>query len=224
MSWAFLALPFQIRQCSRSTSATIAVFASHPTRLVGRQSARRLLRVLQPHGDVEPVRDRRLRDAGIGQNRSQAGTTVGERGHLGVGGSADRLEASPDQHRNVGVGPCDGAEDLPPSVGCLDVADANLQMPFAVVAAADEGRVQGDGDRRRRGRRLDRGGVAKLLADLERMAAQCLGALAGLHRQKMRQHASGDTIGHQGGKMRSQLVQLRCRPTMRWPADTSSRS
>ena len=34
------------------------------------------------------------------------------------------------------------------------------------------------------------------------------------------QHASGDAIGHQGGKMRSQLVQLRCRPTMRWPADT----
>ena len=53
------------------------------------------------------------------------------------------------------------------------------------------------------------------------MAAQCLGALAGLHRQKMRQHAGGDTKGHEGGKMSSQLIQPRRRPTMRWPADTS---
>jgi hypothetical protein len=34
-----------------------------------------------------------------------------------------------------------------------------------------------------------------LLPDLERMAAQCLGALSGLDRQKMRQHASRDAIG-----------------------------
>src|SRR3984893_17398548 len=51
-----------------------------PTRLVGRQSAGCLLRVLQPHGDVEPVRDRWLRDTGLRQNRQQAGTTVSERG------------------------------------------------------------------------------------------------------------------------------------------------
>src|SRR5271166_3924081 len=107
-----------------------------------------------------------------------------------------------------------------PAVGRLDVADANLQMPFAVVAATDEGRVYRDGDARRWGSRRDNGGVAKSPADLERMAAQGLGALPGFHRQKMRQHASGDTIRHQGGKMRSQLVQLRCRATMRRPTDT----
>src|SRR4051794_40579013 len=67
--------------------------------------------------------------------------------------------------------------------------------------------------------RFDRGGVAELLTDLERMAAQCLGALSGLHRQKMRQHASRHAIRHEGGKMRTELVQLRCRPTMRRPAD-----
>ena len=162
-----------------------------------------------------------LRDTGLGQDRAQARTTVGERGHRGVGGPADCLEASPDQHRHVGIGPCDRTRRPAAARRRLDVADANLQMPFAVMTATDEGRIQGDRDRRRRGRRLDRGGVAKLLADFERMAAQGLGALSGLHRQKMRQHASGDTIGHQGGKMRSQLVQLRCRPTMRWPVDTS---
>ena len=162
-----------------------------------------------------------IRDPGIGQNRSQTGAAIGERGQLGIVGSAHRLKAAPDQHRDVGIGPRDGAEDLSASVGSLDIADPNFQMPFAVVAATDESRVQADGDRRRGGRRLNRGGVTKLLTDLERMAAQCLGALAGLDRQKMRQHASGDAKGHQGGKMRSQLIQLRRRPTMRWPADTS---
>ena len=67
---------------------------------------------------------------------------------------------------------------------------------------------------------LTAGGVAEVLADFERMAAQSLGACPGVHRQKMRQHTSGNTIRHQGGKMRSELVQLWCRATMRRPADT----
>ena len=161
---AFLALPFQIRQCRRSTSATIAAFACiRPGLSVDNPLAAcfaccsRMAMWNQSAigGFLQP---------GIGQNRSQTGTAVGERGQLGVGGSADRLKAAPDQHRDVGIGLRDGAEYLPATAGCLDIADANLQMPFAVVAAADEGRVQGDGDRRRGSRRLDRGGVAKLLA------------------------------------------------------------
>ena len=38
------------------------------------------------------------------------------------------------------------------------------------------------------------------------------------HGQKMRQHVGGDTKRHQGGEMGAQLVQLRCRSTMRSPA------
>ena len=196
-------------------------FRLHSVGLVGRQSARRLLRVLEPHGDVESVENRRVRDPGIGQNRPQTGAAIGERGQLRVVNSADRLQASADQHRDVGIGPRDGAVDLPAPVGSLDIADPNFEMPFAVIAATDEGRIHGDGDGRRGRLRLDRGGVTKLLTDLERMAAESLGALAGLDRQKIRQHAGGDTKGHEGGKMRSQLIQLRRRPTMRWPADTS---
>src|SRR5260370_19419251 len=45
-----------------------------PTRRVGRPPAGCLLRMLQPHGDVEPVRNRWLRDTGLGQNRTQAVT------------------------------------------------------------------------------------------------------------------------------------------------------
>src|SRR5271165_3983518 len=105
-----------------------------PTRLVGGQSTRCLLRVLQLHGDVEPVRNRRLPDAGLSQYRSKAGTTVAECGQRGGGGSADRLKTAPDQHRDIRAGFRDSAEDLPTAFGRLDVADANLQMPFPVVA------------------------------------------------------------------------------------------
>ena len=72
-------------------------------------------------------------------------------------------------------------------------------MPFAIVAATNEPRVHGDRDGRRCGRRFDRG-VAKSLPGLERMAAQSLGALFSLDRQKVLQHASRYAIGHQGGR------------------------
>src|SRR5713101_2423008 len=117
----------------------------NPTRFVGGQPARCPLRMLQPHGNVEPVRDRRRVDAGLGQNRTQTGTAVGERRQCGVAGSADRLKVSPDEHCDVSVGLRDSAEYLPATIGCLDIANANLQMPLAIVAATDEGCVQGDG-------------------------------------------------------------------------------
>src|SRR5208337_4150496 len=43
----------------------------HPCRVIRRQTAGRLLQVLQPHGDVEPVEHRRLGDTGISQNAPQ---------------------------------------------------------------------------------------------------------------------------------------------------------
>jgi hypothetical protein len=150
----------------------------------------------------------------------QTGTTVGERGQRSDGGSADRLKASPDQRRDVRISLRDSAEYLPATIGRLDIADAYLQVPFSVVAAADERCVQGDGNRRRRGCRLDCGGVAKLPTEFKRMGTQGLVTLPRLHRQEMDDYASGDAIGHEGRKMRPQLVQLRRRPTMRWPADT----
>jgi hypothetical protein len=115
-------------------------------RLVGGQSARRQLRMLQPHGDVEPVGNRLLRDAGVGENRLQACTAVGERGHRGTGGSTDCVKAPADQGRDVRFRSRDSTEHLPPTFPCLDIADANLEMPFAIVVAANEGRVRGDGD------------------------------------------------------------------------------
>ncbi len=104
---------------------------------------------------------------------------------------------------------------------CLDIADANLELPFTIVAAANEGRVRGDGDTGSRDGLVDRRSGAKSLADLERVAAQRLGGHSSRHRQKMRQHVGGDTKRHQRRQMRSQLVQLWSRPAMWSPADAS---
>ena len=48
----------------------------------------------------------------------------------------------------------------------LDVADANLQVAFAVFAAAYEGRVQRDSDCRGGGRRLLSRRIGELFTDL----------------------------------------------------------
>src|ERR1700733_9882041 len=49
----------------------------HPSGIVGRQTACCLRRVLDPHCDVEPVKNGWCRDPGIDQDRSQIGTAVG---------------------------------------------------------------------------------------------------------------------------------------------------
>src|SRR5271154_1790244 len=213
--WAFFALPFQIRQRSRSTCSIMNAFCLHPARFVGRQRTRRQLCVLKPHRDMKPIENRWFRHARSGQDRPKAGTTIGERGQVTV--VAHGLEVSANQRRDVGVALRNSAKYLPTSASRLDVADANLQMAFAVVAAADEGGIQTDADRRLRGRRLGQGRVAKLLADFQRMMAKCFRARAGLDRQKMPQHTSGDAIAHQSGKMRLKLIQLWRRPAMRGP-------
>ena len=124
-------------------------------------------------------------------------------------------------NRNVGVGSGGGTEDLSPTVGCLDVANTNFQMPLTFLAATNECRVGGYGDAHGCRCRLGWWDITKLLADLECVGAQCLGAHADVRRQKMRQHVGGDTKRHQGGEMGAQPIQLRRRSTMRWPSDTA---
>ena len=59
---------------------------------------------------------------------------VGERSHLCGSGSADRLEAPANLNRNVSVGLGNGTEDLPPTVGCLDVANTNFPSAGDLVS------------------------------------------------------------------------------------------
>jgi hypothetical protein len=172
---------------------------------------------------LEPVEKRRLSDTGIDQDRAQPRTAVGERGQLGLLGPADLLEAAPDQRLDPGVGPGDRGEDLPGAGGRLDVAQADLQMPQAVLTAADKGRIHGQGDRRGCGCRLDRGSVDQVRADLERAGAQGLGVDPGIDRQKVLEHTGRDAVRHEGRKMCPDLIEFGSRAAMRRPPDTSLR-
>jgi hypothetical protein len=189
--------------------------------IVGRQTACCLRRVLDAHRDVEPIEDWWRRDPGIDQDRPQTGTAVGERGHFSIVGSANGSKVLADQRRDVSVSLGDRSEHLPASARSFDISDADLQVPFTRFATADEGRIHADSDRSRCRRCwLVRARGPKLLADPQRMVAQCLGAPAGVNRQQVLQDAGCDAIAHQGGKVSLQLVQLWCRSASRWPTHT----
>jgi hypothetical protein len=175
----------------------------HPRRLINRQGAGDLLEVLKPHTDVEPVKNRRRGDAGIGENTPDprlaipsdfAGrnlgqvsprTIVGEGGHRRVLGAPNGVEFVADQRFDRRIGFRDGAEYLPATGLRFDIADPHLQMPLPILTAADEGRVQGDHDRRRRRFRLDRATLNKSLTGLQGMAAQGLRVLRGVQREHL---------------------------------------
>lgn len=193
----------------------------HPRRIIGRQAAGDLLQVLKSHRDMKPVEDWRPGDAGISENASEPRTTVGEAGQRRVLGSADGIEVPADQHLDIGVGSRDGAKNLATARLRFDIADPYLQMPLPVLTAPDEGRIHGDHDCRRGRSGSDRGTIPKRLALSQGMAAQGLMVLSGVDREHLRQQVSGYPIGHEGGEMRLKLIQLRCRPAMRWPADAS---
>ena len=174
--------------------------------------------MLEPHGDVEPVEKRRCSDAGIGENAPEPRTTVGEGGQRRGLGSADGVEVPADQPREVSAGSGDSAENLAPPRVRFDVAHPHLQVPLPVLTAPDEGRIQGDHDRRRRRFRSGYGTIPKRLADFQGMTAQGLRVLSSIDREHLAQQVSGRPVGHQGAKMRLKPLQLRCRSAMRWPA------
>jgi hypothetical protein len=157
----------------------------------------------------EPIENRWLRHPDIGQDRPQARTTIGKCGHVCVVGLPHGFKLSADQRRDVSVGLRDRTEHLSSS-GCgLDVADADLQVALALFTAANEGRIQADRDCRCRSGWLIYRRIVKLLSDLERMAAQCLRALASVGRQHVHQYISRNPIGHQCRQPRFQLVERR---------------
>ena len=86
------------------------------------------------------AQDRRLGDTGSSQDRPQARAAVGETGQRRDLGSANRVELPANQRHEVGIGAGHSPEDLPTASLGFDVADPNLQMPLAILAAANEGR------------------------------------------------------------------------------------
>ena len=144
------------------------------------------------------IKNRQLADAGISENAPKPRASVGEGSQHRVLGSADRVEAAVDQHFSVGIGFGNGAENLSPASLRFDIADPHLQMPLAVLTAADERRVQGHRNRRHRRFRLGQGLIPKCLTDLQGMPAHGLRILSGINRKHLLQHISGHPVWHQG--------------------------
>jgi hypothetical protein len=84
--------------------------------------------MLQPHADVKPGERRQLGDAGIRENASKATAPVGEGGQYGAFGLADGVEVPADQHFDVRVGSCDGAENLAATRFRFNIADPHFQV------------------------------------------------------------------------------------------------
>ena len=136
--------------------------------------------MLQPHADVKPVEHRQLGDAGIGENASKATAPVGEGGQYGAFGSADGVEVPADQHFDVRVGSCDGAENLAATRFRFDIADPHFQVTFCVFATPDEGGIQGDFDRRSHRFPPVRGTILKRRAGSQGAATHVLFVVAGV--------------------------------------------
>jgi hypothetical protein len=115
----------------------------HPFRVIRRQTAGRLLQVLQPHGDVKPVEHRRFGDTGISQNAPQVGAPVGERGQHRFPGSPDGIEVAADQHLDVGISFGDGTENrrLPDPVSTLPTRTSKCRSPSSQLRMKVESKV-----------------------------------------------------------------------------------
>jgi hypothetical protein len=161
-----------------------------------------LLEVLKSHADVKPVENRQFADASISENAPQRGAPIGESGQLRVLCSSDGVEALADQDFDVCIGFGNGTENLPPTSLRFDIADPHLQMPLAVLTAADKRRVQGHSNGRHRHFWPGSGINSEHLADLQGMSAHSLRILSGINRKHLLQHVSRHPVRHQSGKMR----------------------
>jgi len=138
---------------------------------------------------TRPAKDFHLQSSAHARHTSPR-ATIGEGDHRRVLGAPNGVEFAADQRFDSRIGFRDGAENLPATSLRFDIADLHLKMPLRILTAADEGRVQGDHDRRRRRSRLDRGTLNKSLTGFQGMAAQGLRVLRGVQREYLLQQVS----------------------------------
>jgi hypothetical protein len=128
------------------------------------------------HGDIE--------------NRVQQ--SYRKRRQLGLWRLADLGNAAPDQRLNRGVGPDDRGENLPAPIRRFDIAEADSEMPLAVLIAPDEGRI----------RVIAAAAVAGSAGAASRTSAPTLSAQGlwidpGIDRQKVFEHTRQDRYAAQ---------------------------
>jgi hypothetical protein len=157
---AFLALLFQIRQCRRSTSGTITAFAcirlgvsvDNPLAVCFACCSRMAMWNQSAIGGFLQPASARI-DRRPGAPSVNAVNSVSA-----VRPTVSRLRR--EHHGDLRLRLRHGAAYWSAAAAGLDVPDPNLQMPLALVTAADECRIDCDGDRRYGRARLRRGGVA----------------------------------------------------------------
>ena len=151
---------------------------------------------------MEPVQGRKSGDARLEKDTPQPGAAIGERGQYRRPGASHGVETAADQRREIRVGLRHGAEHLPASRRRLDIADPDLQVPLATLAAADEGRVQGQRDRLGRSGRFEGRRHRQRSGDLEGMPAQGLVGRPGVDREHLPEQLSCCRVGQQSGELR----------------------
>jgi hypothetical protein len=95
--------------------------------------------VRKPHTDVEPVKNWQFSDARVRENAPETRTTVAEHGQHQDLGAPNGFGFTADQRFDSCIGFRDGAEYLPATSLCFDIADPHLRMPLSVPAAPYEG-------------------------------------------------------------------------------------
>jgi hypothetical protein len=133
------------------------------------------------------VQKRRRGDAGLSENASESGTTIGESGQCRLPGASDGVKVPVDQSFDVRFRSGDGSENLAGAGFRFDIADAYLEMPLPFLATPDEGRIRGHHDRRRHYFRPPRGALTEYLAGFQGVTPQRLGMLRGVNRKHPRQ-------------------------------------
>jgi hypothetical protein len=102
------------------------ILRQYSLRLVGRQRCGDLLKMFQPHSNVEPIENGRFGDASSGENSSKSRTSIGEGCQYGAFRSADGVEAPADQYLDVRIGLRDGAKNLSTTGLRFDIAKPHL--------------------------------------------------------------------------------------------------
>src|SRR3954453_18151126 len=78
-------------------------FRSGALRTMRRQAAGDLRQMVQPHGNVKPIQNRRLGDTSVEEDAPQPGTAVGEGCQHRRVGASDSIEAAADQCGEIRV-------------------------------------------------------------------------------------------------------------------------
>jgi len=221
LRWAFFALPFQVRQCRRSTSATITAFAGtragSPVDKFAAASfvcCRRIAIWNQSKigGFVTPASARTVRRPGQPSVKAVTSVvavrpTVSRVRWINAVMSVWVLATAPKTYRP------------PVSVSTLPTRTSRCRSPSSQLRMNVESRVTATAAAAISGPAT---ASIRSVAPIFRVCRRTVsGILSGINREYLLQHVSGHPVRHIGGEMRLKLVEFRRRAAMRRPSNAS---